>query len=614
MAKSIPATTEPVTSSNGYVLNAAPDVPDIRDRPYRPALIAIGDELPPKRDRIVILDQGAEGACTGFGLAAAVNLQLTEKYNDNNRRVSARMLYEMAKRFDEWTGEDYDGSSIRGALRGFYNNGACAEDEWPYRVKRTGILTFERAKSARNIVLGAYYRVRPDITDMQAALTEPGMVYASASVYPGWDRPVGGVIREKPLTPNAGHAFAIVGYSAKGFIIQNSWGGDWGDKGLACWTYADWARSINDAWVFRLGGSTPAAFDLRRRITFAESSAAGEVARAPRRTDIAGHFAHLDNGKFDERGRYSTQREDISQTFQYLKGATDKFKHVVFYAHGGLNAPKASASRIHALKQTFKDNGIYPFHFMYDTGLATELKDVIFRRGDDSSGRVGFAFLDKIIEFAVRRLGTAIWDEMKGGAKSAFGSQGDGVAVLKIFAEEMAAQNIKFHLAGHSTGAIFLGHLLDRLSKLNDWKLPVASCSLFAPACRTNFFNEQFAPRIKGAQAKAGQIKEMTIYGLTDDLERDDTVTPVYRKSLLYLVSNAFERDKNTAILGMEKFHGHADLAKVKIVLAGRGGSPRSDAKTHGGFDNDPKTMNDTLTRILGHKPSTPFTKENLDY
>ena len=37
-------------------------------------------------------------------------------------------------------------------------------------------------------------------------------------------------------------------------------------------------------------------------------------------------------------------------------------------------------------------------------------------------------------------------------------------------------------------------------------------------------------------------------------------------------------------------------------------------ADTHGGFDNDPATMNSVLTRILGRKPKYPFNARDLDY
>lgn len=37
-----------------------------------------------------------------------------------------------------------------------------------------------------------------------------------------------------------------------------------------------------------------------------------------------------------------------------------------------------------------------------------------------------------------------------------------------------------------------------------------------------------------------------------------------------------------------------------------------SASTSHGGFDNDPNTMNDILKTILGAAPSKPFTKTDL--
>ena len=51
----------------------------------------------------MILDQGEEGACTGFALAAVVNYLIARRIAEQGHKharlpVSARMLYEMARR------------------------------------------------------------------------------------------------------------------------------------------------------------------------------------------------------------------------------------------------------------------------------------------------------------------------------------------------------------------------------------------------------------------------------------------------------------------------------------------------------------------------------------
>ena len=101
--------------TKGFVLNVPPDAPDIRDRMYQPALIRIPNEIAPEWSDLNIRNQHREGACTGFALAGAIDL-LNLKRGRSHVKVSTRMLYEMARRFDEWSGEDYEGSSILGRM------------------------------------------------------------------------------------------------------------------------------------------------------------------------------------------------------------------------------------------------------------------------------------------------------------------------------------------------------------------------------------------------------------------------------------------------------------------------------------------------------------------
>ena len=118
-------------SLDGRILSARPDTVDFKDKMYVPTLI----EVPAVRllesyqsHDPIILDQGREGACTGFGLAAVANhLLKTRKDFTSFSPVSARMLYEMARRHDEWPGEDYSGSSARGAMKGWHKCGVCDE-------------------------------------------------------------------------------------------------------------------------------------------------------------------------------------------------------------------------------------------------------------------------------------------------------------------------------------------------------------------------------------------------------------------------------------------------------------------------------------------------------
>ena len=445
-----------------------------------------------------------------------------------------------------------------------------------------------------------------------AALDEAGAVVVSARVHKGWDEPVNGVIPPHG-EPDGGHAFALVGYDERGFWVQNSWGRRWGEEGLALWSYEDWIENVWDAWVFRVALPTPQIFGLRARQAKRMPQEAERRPKVPR-SRIAGHFVHVDDGRYAERGRYWSTPFDVEQTAR-LVAASDKYDHLLLYVHGGLNSPEESARRIDAMRDVFKANGIYPFHVMYDTGLAEELKDVIRRKCVEAEGRVGgFSdWTDRFIEGVLRGGGTLLWEEMKKDAHQAFAASGAATDALERFLRRLhgGGKPMKLHLVGHSTGGVALGALLRTLKRR---KLEIETCSLMAPACTLEWYERNYLPVLR--KRRGLWLKEMAVYNLEDRLERDDNVVRIYRKSLLYLVSNAFERQRGRPLLGMEKFSRQAPVVDGRPAFHYSDGvsGDATRATSHGGFDNDPWTMNHILRRVLDGPPRRPFTAADLDY
>lgn len=614
-----------------FRLTARTDAPDFRDYIYQPALMALKPKLSVPR-QLNIRHQGNKPACTGFGLAAVIDRLMTvaKSQSVSKAGVSALMLYEMALRFDEWADEADEGSSCRGAIKGWYNMGVCQETFYPYSTDVRPRWTVAAAKDARNQTIGAYFRMGTRISDYHAALNEVGAIYCSAQVHKGWDQPdpdsgqINADIETRSETLG-GHAFAIVGYDRDGFWIQNSWGKEWGKNGTALWTYEDWHLNLQDAWVFQMALPTPKTWNLPARSVASEAGA--ESSPKPTRTEIAGHFVHIDDGHFHTTGRYWSNPEDVQLTADLLAGSAD-YQHLLFYAHGGLNSPEASACRIAAMKNTFKQNGIYPYHWMYDTGLLEELKDVVLGRARSAQQRAAGAldWIDKILEKVTRVPGRALWREMKSGAELPFAGKPAagtlnfaGTQVLKTFVTALAASDKpkKLHLVGHSTGMILLSYLLQRLSKEAP-QLQIHTVSLMAPAGTVDLFTDVMQPFLK-APFPDFRISEMTVYNLNRRLEKDDDVGKVYNKSLLYLVSNAFEEKLPEKILGMAKYSETVERRKLPRlnIYYSEGDLPGARvtaSKSHGGFDNDVLTMNHILRRVLNKKPTVEFTAESLKY
>ena len=214
-----------------------------------PVAVVPGVEFAPKTN-IPVLDQGQTNACTGFALASVVyQLQHSAKRKHMDCCVSPFMLYSMARRYDEFPGDPNvdTGSSLRGAMKGWYKHGACSDRLWATEKMPTAQVTKSADDWWLDAVqrpLGAYYRVDTrSVTDMHVALNEIGILYASAVCHSGWDdgsskasqtkRGYWTIPRRKAGPGDGGHAFAIVGYNQDGFIVHNSWGTGWGTKGHA---------------------------------------------------------------------------------------------------------------------------------------------------------------------------------------------------------------------------------------------------------------------------------------------------------------------------------------------------------------------------------------------
>ncbi|WP_210334952.1 C1 family peptidase [Mesorhizobium mediterraneum] len=608
-------------------LDILPDLPDIRDRIYQPHLKALRSSNYPKI-AFSVRDQGALSSCTGHALAHVIDYLLyQEALAESPRRVSARMLYEMAKRNDEWTGTTYNGSSARGAVSGFYRNGVCSEALEPEDKISEWILTYEMAKEARETRLGTYYRLQADLSDYHAALEEIGVIYASAQIHKNWEKPVNGKIEPGGATAG-GHAFAIVGYDADGFWVLNSWGPGWGNGGLAHWRYEDWASTMMDGWVLQLGVRAPTAFSAIP-LAVPASTTLPQISAAPNRSDIVGHFINIDDGRYVTGGRYASPTEaEMKETVKRLSdpnsnkdpqtGEARGYDHLVIYAHGGLNTLNDEANRIATWKRNniWSRNRIYNFHLMWGSGFIDEAFGTL---SETQAGRASGLLGDLLFETGFgKTLGSAAWRNMKQDAAAAFTKNGEydggflGLSRL-LGGLDKADRRPLLHLVGHSAGSIVLGRLLGALQRFKLKSIELGTIHLMAPACTTDFFKEFYEPYLKGKGALPLKDK-LYLYNLNKDFELSDTVgiggLPGYGRSLLHLVSRAYEDDPNTRLAGMQIYN--EDLPKSDLMSVEYSLSAATKSTSHGGFDNDVATLSTIMSRLLGHPAPNPPSKIEL--
>ena len=512
----------------GKNLDAVPDRVDVRDFVYQPRLGALPDQLVNCAAVPEILDQGREGACTGFALAAVINFLLRQR-GRGDERVSPRMLYEMARRYDEWPGEEYVGSSARGAMKGWVRHGVCSRTAWQDDQQGLTHFTPEIGVDSMRVPGGAFYRVsHKDVRDMHGALAEVGIIYVTLMVHEGWGTPgpmtttieyLDSERTQRTLTlpiiqrsgrADSGHAVAFVGYTQEGFIVQNSWGPGWGSGGFALLPYEDYMLHATDVWVAQLG--VPVRVDLWQQGAADSTEGLQRAIRAIPLAEIRPYVVDVgNNGELSRTGEYWTTTADLERLFsETIPMATAGWskKRVLLYLHGGLNEEMAVARRIISFRDVLLANEIYPLHIMWETGFVDTLNQIIqdfFTNVDERAGdwlarfREGLVEArDRTLELTVAAAGTALWSEMKENARLS-SQHPDGIGAMQLLVQYALAavgnlhgdarDDWELHVVGHSAGCIYASHAVSALCNLG---VAFKSLQLMAPAIRVDEFKDAF--------------------------------------------------------------------------------------------------------------------------
>lgn len=165
----------------------------------------------------VWLDQGSEGACTGFAVAHEAAARPCVVPGITN--AVARVIYKRAQELDEFPGEDYEGSSVLGAMKAGQERGWYPEYRWAFGVD--------------DLILAVGYKGPADLgTNWYGGMLEPdkkGFVHADGLLV-------------------GGHSYLVRGVHVKKqyFTIRNSWGKAWGVNGDCYISFADMRRLLSE--------------------------------------------------------------------------------------------------------------------------------------------------------------------------------------------------------------------------------------------------------------------------------------------------------------------------------------------------------------------------------
>lgn len=267
---------------NKRVYGWYPQLPDFRDFKYAapapilkalPPLVDLRPFMPP------VYDQESLGSCTANAIGAGHQMNQIKQYLSSEASSDAEAIavaiaksFIPSRLFIYWNERFMEGgmsqvmtdsgAAIRDGVKSLSQHGVCSENMWPYNIGKFA----ERAPDvcyieALNHQAISYHSVPQSLNQMKGCLAEGFPFEFGFSVYSSLesDEVVKTGIIPMPKSNESqrgGHAVLAVGYddANQWFIVRNSWGDKWGDKGY-CYMPYDYLTNPGlaaDFWTIRL--------------------------------------------------------------------------------------------------------------------------------------------------------------------------------------------------------------------------------------------------------------------------------------------------------------------------------------------------------------------------
>jgi C1A family cysteine protease len=239
-----------------------PDLPDKRDLLFAaPRKVSLPETVDLRAEMPEVYDQGALGSCTANATGAAFQYELRRQLQATGGKpeamfVPSRLFLYYNSRAVEGTIKEDAGAMIRDVIKVSNKLGMVPETLWPYSDKGTRFMKKPYVKVFREALkhqVLKYQRV-VGVNGIKQALALGFPVVAGFSVYDSFESDEAantGIIPEvtEGEAMLGGHAILIVGYTKDHWIVRNSWGADWGDKGYC---YMRFTVEFEDCWTVQL--------------------------------------------------------------------------------------------------------------------------------------------------------------------------------------------------------------------------------------------------------------------------------------------------------------------------------------------------------------------------
>lgn len=218
-------------------LNIKKSPTDKRDYIFRstykniPSFLNLSNDLNPVRN------QGKQGTCYAQSVATMKEWQ-EKKDNGFNEYMSPQFFYNNRQNMYDDNPNNDNGMYSRDVMKLLKKIGICKEYDYKYgRIENKKDIPKDIYLKAQKYIIKGYARIY-NLESLKISLNNNGPCLITFPVYNYGPRFWKSNNLDEKM--NGGHAVTVVGYNLEGFIIRNSWGTEWADKGYTIYKYYDW--------------------------------------------------------------------------------------------------------------------------------------------------------------------------------------------------------------------------------------------------------------------------------------------------------------------------------------------------------------------------------------
>lgn len=178
---------------------------------------------------IRVKNQGSVSSCVAHAMST-----ILEYYDNGNNDLSTNFIYGLQK---ELCNNETKGMYLRDACKIATKCGDALEDDCPGNTEVSKVFDIALAAYQNEEIMerAAHFKTKAycscsGIEEIKTALINNGPVLISIKWYKDY-KVKNGILVDGYSEDYGYHALVVYGYNEQGFLVQNSWGKNWGNKG-----------------------------------------------------------------------------------------------------------------------------------------------------------------------------------------------------------------------------------------------------------------------------------------------------------------------------------------------------------------------------------------------